>query len=146
MVFSVDIWSHISRFLKYDFNNRWSLLWLCHNSRVGFLKCFDFWYRNFPALMDHFVKLKPQPKNEAFGSFCMYFFFEKKKLHLFYENSSTKRRIKHVEKKIKRFEQELTLAKEKAAKRERIIEGNNHFENNKMTKVAKKELLKLDYF
>lgn len=65
-----DIWSHIaSNFHTYPEGE--TLLWICHNSRRGVLKCFVFWSRLFPQRVPLY-----NGKPEDFGLFCLYFNIE----------------------------------------------------------------------
>jgi hypothetical protein len=70
MNFPIDIWSHIASFI-HTYSEGETLLWTCHNSRRGILKCFTFWARLFPQRVPMY-----SGKPEDFGLFCLYFNIE----------------------------------------------------------------------
>lgn len=73
--FSIDIWCHIATFVNYFNLNGKTLLWLCHNSRLGILRCYPFWAREFPD-----------------GSYCMFVMIERRKKELNFSRSVAKRK------------------------------------------------------
>ena len=62
---TVDIWTHIGKFYN---SKPYILLWTCHNSRVGLLRCFEYWKTRYPYLLDFFKNLRTQPRTVHFGA------------------------------------------------------------------------------
>ena len=77
MVFTVDIWRIILRFLFRDEETSMRLLWVCQNSRKGALSCVEWWGNMYPLRFKTFTELKKQTiKMADFPYFCLYFTIE----------------------------------------------------------------------
>lgn len=141
---TVDIWTHIGKFYN---SKPYILLWTCHNSRVGLLRCFEYWKTRYPYLLDFFKNLRTQPRTEHFGAFCIYYEIEQKKKTLKWYNGISGRRIKNAQRKIESLQHGVKVEKERHEKRTRLIDvESNHFEDGKFIKVsktAKTQLLKI---
>jgi hypothetical protein len=132
---TVDIWTHIGKFYN---SKPYILLWTCHNSRVGLLRCFEYWKTRYPYLLDFFKNLRTQPRTVHFGAFCIYYEIEQKKKTLKWYNGISARRITAKEAKIESLRYDLKVEKERHEKRTRLIdEYENHFEDGKFIKVSK---------
>jgi hypothetical protein len=132
---TVDIWTHIGKF--YD-SKPYILLWTCHNSRVGLLRCFEYWKTRYPYLLDFFKNLRTQPRTEHFGPFCIYYEIEQKKKNWRWYNGVSARRITMKQSKIESLQYDVKVEKERFEKRSLLIdEYKNHFEDGKFIKVSK---------
>lgn len=140
--FSIDIWCHIASFLKQFNPNGKTLLWLCHNSRLGILRCYPFWAREFPDFVTPFLQLRTE-KLEHFGSYCMFIMIEKKKKELNFSRSVAKRRIVNLTSKIQGLQHNLKTEQKRVKKRDRLIdEMGNHFDLNTVMKLSSIEIKK----
>lgn len=143
---TIDIWTHIGKFY---YSSPYTLLWTCHNSRVGFLRCYEYWKMRYPYLLDFFKNLRTQPRTEHFGPFCIYYEIEQKKKYFKWKNGVSDKRITKIQSKIESLQHDLEVERERFEKRSRLINDyGNHFEDGKFIKVsktAKTQLLRIKY-
>ncbi len=139
--FSIDIWTSVAKFFTYWVHGK-SLLWLCHNSRVGILNCYPFWTKVFPRLVPVFLDVRTQ-KKEHLGPFCMYIKGEMFRNKIRRENMFAMKRMQTIKERIKEQKRLLKNEEDHHEANEDVLKFENVFNIHSRMKLNTGEVKKI---